>query len=140
MKKLHLTFGILFIIIFCLTGAYLRVNRPGLYNGSDVIRMMYRANHIYIILAALVNLGLGLYMTKITETESRLSRGLEILGSILILVAPVLLCVVFFIEPAKGDLYYRPYTFYGIVTIFAGGVAHFLVALLEQIFTKLKRK
>ena len=90
MKKLHLAVGILTLIAFILTGQYLRRVYPNMAGVDDGMRMLLRSRHLYIMLVGALNTALGLYLIR----QARGWRSLvQRLGSVLLLVAPVLLIV-----------------------------------------------
>ena len=97
MKKTHLVFGLLLVFVFLLTGQYMDyVHNRTL---TDGVRVLYRSRHIYLLLNALINITLGLYV-QYAVTGWR--RSLQLIGSILILIAPVFLLAGFFYEPPRG--------------------------------------
>ena len=63
MKRFHLIFGFVVIIIFLLTGQYMDKFLQHLEGMADGPRMMYRTRHIYILLSGLLNLAIGTYFT-----------------------------------------------------------------------------
>lgn len=89
---------------------------------ADGPRMLYRSRHIYILLAAFLHLGIGIYFRYQQDT---LRRTLQLLGSLLITIAPVLFLVGFFYEPNLHGLY-APVTKKGIYLITGGVVLHLL--------------
>jgi hypothetical protein len=97
MKNTHLIFGLLLVFVFLLTGQYMEyVHNRTL---TDGVRVLYRSRHIYLLLNALINITLGLYV-QYAVTGWR--RSLQLIGSILIMVAPVFLLAGFFYEPPRG--------------------------------------
>lgn len=97
MKKTHLIFGLLLVVVFLLTGQYMDyVHNRTLPDG---VRVLYRSRHIYLLLNALINITLGLYV-QYAATGWR--RSLQLIGSILIMIAPVFLLAGFFYEPPRG--------------------------------------
>jgi magnesium-transporting ATPase (P-type) len=101
MKRLHLLFGILLFVVFVLTGQYMDKFLNHLHGMADGPRMLYRSRHIYILLSALINIGLGTYFSYQTETWR---RALQILGSFLVVLASAVVIVAFFYEPQLGTL------------------------------------
>ena len=97
MKKVHLIFGLVLVVVFLLTGQYMEYVHNRLL--PDGTRVLYRSRHIYLLLNALVNISLGLY---VQYSGRGWRRTLQILGSILIIVAPVFLLSGFFYEPPRG--------------------------------------
>jgi peptidoglycan/LPS O-acetylase OafA/YrhL len=97
MKRFHLIFGLAIVIVFLLTGQYLEyVHNRQLPDGT---RMLYRSRHIYLLLAGLLNLGIGAYFISRPRGWRRM---LQNIGSVLIALAPVPLLIGFFSEPQKG--------------------------------------
>lgn len=93
---------------------------PGLYKEDEIIRYTFRANHVYILLAGLINITLGIYLT----TQHRGWKGyLQTIGSGLILIAPVLLVIAFFYEAPLGTPQ-RYVTSIGIFISFIGVLCH----------------
>src|SRR5215216_5363414 len=94
-KLLHLLVGAFVLLIFLLTGQYmdyLDVRSGAL---GETARVMFRSRHIYLLLAGLVNLGVGSYFGY---RERGWRRGLQLLGSALVVAAPVLMVAAFFAE------------------------------------------
>jgi drug/metabolite transporter (DMT)-like permease len=121
MKRLHLTFGVLVVIVFLLTGQYMDFQHPKVRELTDEgTRMMFRSRHIYLLLAGLVNLGLGVYFTY---HKASWRRTLQIAGSVFILLAPLLMTAAFFYEPRLQGLK-RTFTQPAVVALFAGVFLH----------------
>ena len=122
MRLVHQITGILVIIIFLLTGQYMDFYYPEMEGVGDGMRMMLRSRHIYILLAGLVNLGIGVYFIR--------QRGgwrllLQLTGSILLLIAPLLLTSAFFYEPTLPHMQ-RPLTLPAIVSLLVGTLFHLI--------------
>ena len=97
MKRIHFVFGLVLVLVFLLTGQYMEyVHNRTLPDG---VRVLYRSRHIYLLLNALINITLGLY---VQYAPSGWRRSLEIIGSVLIIVAPAFLLAGFFYEPTRG--------------------------------------
>ena len=97
MKRFHLYYGLAIVVIFLLTGQYMEyVHNREL---SDGPRMLYRSRHIYLLLAGLLNLSFGLYLTCRAHGWR---RRLQTIGSILVILSPILLLAGFFYEPTRG--------------------------------------
>lgn len=120
MKTVHKYLGIVIVIIFLFTGVYMKFGFPGLYKEDEIIRYTFRANHVYILLAGLVNIVLGIYLH--VQPHGR-KRFLQFIGSALILAAPILLVVAFFFEAPLGTPE-RYMTSIGIFTLFVGVICH----------------
>jgi hypothetical protein len=122
MKLLHQITGILFIVIFLLTGQYMDFYYPHMDGVGDGTRMMLRSRHIYILLAGLVNLGIGVYFIRQRERWRLL---LQLTGSGLLLIAPLLLTGAFFYEPTLPHMP-RPLTLPAIVSLLTGTLFHLI--------------
>jgi hypothetical protein len=125
MKRFHLLFGLVAVIVFLLTGKYMDLYHNHLHGMPDGMRMLYRTRHIYILLAGLLNLGIGTYFTYRTSREHRI---MQLLGSALIVVASILFVVGFFYEPQLANLQ-TPLSHWGMYAIFAGTFLHALAGL-----------
>ena len=123
MARLHRVAGFLFAAVFALTGVFMRVTFPAAYGGDAGVRMMYRASHLYILLAALMNLLVGLYLPAEAAGRSRLRA----VGSLLLLAAPGLFTLSFFIEPARHE-FTRWFTFAALLLAVLGTGFHLLAA------------
>jgi len=126
MKRFHIVFGLIVVIVFILTGQYMEyVGNPLL---SDGTRMLYRSRHIYLLLAGLLNLGIGSYFTP---RPGGWRRTLQVIGSVLIVLAPGFLLAGFFYEPPKGpnQTTIAPL---GIFAVAIGTVLHWLSGLRQR--------
>jgi hypothetical protein len=97
MKRFHLIFGLVVVIVFLFTGQYMEYVHNRLL--PDGTRMLYRSRHIYFLLSGLLNMIIGTYYVP---QPGGWRRTLQIIGSALFVLAPVLLLVGFFLEPRKG--------------------------------------
>jgi len=125
MKRFHLIFGLVVLIVFLLTGQYMDRYLNHLEGMPDGPRMLYRTRHIFILLAALLNLGLGTYLQARTFT---LHRNVQLLGSTLIAAATGLFIAGFFYEPNLAELE-TPFSHWGMYAIAAGTLLHVLSGL-----------
>jgi hypothetical protein len=120
LRKVHLTFGILVLIIFLLTGQYMDKYYNHMVGVPDGIRLLYRTRHIFILLSGLTNLGIGAYFTF----RPRLwGRVLQLVGSALTFLSSVLFTLGFFYEPGFGNLR-TPLSHWGVYCIVAGVLLH----------------
>ena len=53
MRIMHLLIGLVGFAAFLGTGLYMARHFPGAYASDEAIRYMYRANHVYLLLASL---------------------------------------------------------------------------------------
>ena len=62
LKKVHLIVGLIALVIFPLTGGYMRIYLTDEFAASDRLRFSMRANHIYILFSSLIHISLGSYL------------------------------------------------------------------------------
>ncbi len=122
MSLLHKIVGVAVVVIFLLTGQYLKFYYPQMSGLGDGARMMLRSRHIYILLAGLVNIGVGTYFSY---WNRRWRKALQLAGSALIILASGLLIGAFFYEPELSGLQ-RFLTLPGIIALFGGTLFHLL--------------
>ena len=115
-KSLHLFVGISGVLAFLGTGAYMATHFPAAYEGNEAIRYIYRANHVYLLLASLVNLAVGIYRPG---TRPGWRGVVALVGSVLILAAPFVLEYAFFFEAPNG-LPERPVTIVAALMLLVG--------------------
>jgi hypothetical protein len=122
MKRFHLIFGLLVVVIFLLTGRYMDRYLNHLHGMADGPRMLYRTRHIFILLSGLLNLGLGAYFSFRTPLAARV---MQIIGSTLIVLATVLFIVAFIYEPKMNALE-TPFSHRAMYSVLAGTLLHVL--------------
>ena len=94
----HRTVGIATLALFAVTGQIMDQLHLNQMAVDSAVRLLYRSRHIYLLFAGLVNLAVGMrFVLPISGTGSRVA----VIGSILMLVAPVPLTVAFFVEPPR---------------------------------------
>jgi hypothetical protein len=125
MRKVHLWAGLVTVLAFLISGQFLRHHQPPMDTLSDSARLMLRSRHIYILASGLVNLMLGLYGLRIKGW-----RGvLQMVGSVLLTLSPVLLIAAFAAEPARG---FQPVEMWwsslGLYALFGGSMLHLVAA------------
>ena len=122
MKRFHLIFGIVILVVFALTGQYMHRYLNHLEGMPDGLRMMYRTRHIFILLAGLVNLALAAY---VVPRPARWQRVLQWIGSSLIVLATLLFVAGFVYDSPRTDLS-APLSYRGVFAIAYGGVFHLI--------------
>ena len=132
MKRFHLVFGLVVVIVFLLTGQYMEYIHNRLL--PDGTRMLYRSRHIYILLAGLLNLVIGTYFVPQPRGGR---RTLQILGSILIVLSPGLLLAGFFSEPRRGPEQTMVAAL-GIFAVALGTLLHVLSGLRRRAHSRSK--
>jgi hypothetical protein len=118
----HRLIGLAGLALFITTGIYMRLKFPALYEGREPIRFLFRANHIYIVMSAMVNIAMGLGLT-LSPTSTR--RKLQLFASSLLLSAPFILFAAFFIDPPAPDSD-RHLSRLGVILTVAGTLLHLL--------------
>jgi hypothetical protein len=118
MKTLHRISGALFILAFLLTGQFMEYYDVG--EMDDGARMMFRSRHIYLLLAGLINLGIGVYFTYWREPWR---KSLQLVGSVLLIIAPLMMIGAFFYEPMLEGMP-RTLTLPALVALIIGVLFH----------------
>jgi hypothetical protein len=120
-RRWRLVIGVLGVVAFLATGMYLRLVFPD----KDVIgldrRWLQRSRHIYLLLAALVNLAPGL---GAAGPPGGWRRALRSVGSALVLLGPPLLLLAFVTEPESGSGDARTASHLGLYGLFGGMMLH----------------
>lgn len=124
MRTVHLVGGVAGLVLFVVSGAYMHFVHDHLSAMADGPRLMYRTAHIYLLWAALLNLGLGAYLTPATGA---LGRRLQAIGTAATLLAPLCIAVSFLWESEIPSLV-RPWARNGIYLAAAGTILHVLAA------------
>lgn len=100
MRKLHLWVGLLTVVVFLITGQFMRRHQPPMTAFTPEVRLLFRSRHIYILAGGLVNLMLGLYLQRSPNWRGRA----QVVGSILLLASPAHLIVAFILlRHVTGD-------------------------------------
>lgn len=128
MKLLHLIIGSAVIFIFLLTGQYMDFHNPKMEELSDGTRMMLRSRHIYILLAGLLNLGVGSYFIYRKQAWRKI---IQVIGSGLIIFAPFVLLVAFFREPKLAGLE-SSLTLAAVIALLTGTIFHSLSGMRQS--------
>ncbi len=118
--RVHRIVGVATIVVFLMTGFYLRWRVPALYGDDPVIHFLFRANHIYILMSGLVNLGIGTYLVL---HGTRWRRNVQLAGSCLLLAAPIVLIAAFIYDPPRASPH-RYVTVVGVLILFLGLLCH----------------
>jgi hypothetical protein len=122
LRHWHLGVGLAGVVAFIGTGVYMRAGFPDLYAANEVLRYLYRSNHVYVLLASLVNVALGVHLTPVAPGwRATVSR----VGSLLALVSPAVLCLAFFVEAPVASPQ-RVLTLVGVIAVAAGIALHAL--------------
>ncbi|MBX2849546.1 MAG: hypothetical protein KTR16_14590 [Acidiferrobacterales bacterium] len=127
LSNCDLIVGAIGMIIFLLTGQYMDHFHNHLVGMADGPRMLYRSAHIYFLLSCIFNLCL---VVSVRATKSYLQMAI----SVVVLIAPALFLIGFFLEPSFSDLH-RPYTRLALNGLFGAGVI-LIILNLYQIISK----
>jgi hypothetical protein len=127
-RPFHVWLGLGGVLIFLYTGLYMRWHFPEAYSNQEAVRYLFRANHVYILLAALLNLAVGFYLSEVGPGGT---RKLTAVASLLVVAALPLLVYAFFVEPPKASPE-RPVTVFGIVCVAAGTGLHGVAVMLRR--------
>ena len=120
MQRLHLIMGLIGIAAFLTSGLYMHFGHNHLRGLDDTTRLLFRSTHIYLLLASLVNLALGMYVAQpVAGWRCWIRRT----GSVLVLAEPVLFALGFAVEPWLTGLD-RPYTRPAVIGTFTGMMLH----------------
>lgn len=111
-KRAHWIVGTVTLVVFLLTGAYMRWIR-GVPQLDDVTRAVYRSRHLFILLSAVLNLALAMAPSAHTRARQVVSA--------LALAGPPLFLAAFAVEPGQG-IYGAPYSQIALYLLFAAGV------------------
>ena len=122
LRTLHFAVGIAGVAAFLATGVFMPAGFPDLHAANEILRYLARSNHVYVLLASLVNVGLGVHLT-VPRPGWRVTVSL--LGSLLALASPVVLCFAFFLE-APVPTPERIVTQLGVIALTAGIALHVL--------------
>jgi heme A synthase len=117
---MHRVVGAATIAAFIVTGIYLKLRGSHLFEANEMIRFVYRANHVYILFAGLLNVAVGAYLCLHAR---RWRRKLQVAGSIMLLIAPVILVLAFINEPGHASPQ-RPLTSAGVMLLFLAVLCH----------------
>ncbi|MBK9317349.1 MAG: hypothetical protein IPM55_24340 [Acidobacteria bacterium] len=128
MKRIHFIFGLLVFIVFLLTGQYMDKVHNHLDGIEDGVRLLYRTRHIFILMASLIHIVLGLYYEILI---GRWQRRVQTTGSLLLVAGTILLIIAFIDEPGKRDME-APYTYWGMHVILLGTIFHVMSVLKEK--------
>ena len=119
LRYAHPVIGVAGLFTFLYTGRYMLRHFPAAYREHQEIRFLYRANHLYIMFASVLNLVLG---RSAQSGASERWRGiLMAVSSVEILLAVPVLIVAFYLEPPLAGAIRRT-TLLGCVLVFGGGV------------------
>ena len=92
----------------------MRHHHPPMTELADSMRVLYRSAHIYLLMSGLLNFAFG-------TAGDRKETIVSIIGSIFLLIAPVLIFIGFCLESPRTVID-RPITSMGVYLVFAGAL------------------
>ena len=119
LPRLHFWVGLLGILAFLATGQYMHHVLDYLNGMADGPRLLFRSAHIYLLLTALLNLALGIYMQP---SALRVHAVLHTVVSVTILLSPWAMLGGFFIGAQENTLA-RPLIQMNLYALFAVAIA-----------------
>lgn len=128
LQKLHFFGGIVFLITFILSGQYMDAYYNHLQGMEDIQRMIFRAEHIYLLLTSLIHLSMGSYVT--IHTRKGL-KYLQVLASGLMFLASLLFILSFFKDMPTANIE-RPLSRLGLYLMLAGVALHGILRLVNN--------
>jgi hypothetical protein len=126
LKKAHLIVGLIALVIFPLTGAYMRIYLADEFAANDRFRFSMRANHIYILLSSLIHISFGSYLRV---SAKRLRGNLQTVASLLLFLSTTLVIAAFGVEFKIGIE--RPVTLLAMVMASGGTLLHAFIAFRD---------
>ena len=128
LRQYHAALGALALVAFVLSGQYMHWGLGHLRQMPDVPRLMYRSAHIYLLLAGLLNVALGLYLEVQKPASARLT---QMAGSLMLMASPVFFGWSFWAESQQPAIE-RHLLRMGIYLSFGGVLLHTFAAWLSR--------
>ncbi len=120
LRVVHATVGVGGLLAFLSSGLHMRSIFPEAYEAHEAVRFLYRANHIYLLFASLLNLVLARY---VVAPQAWARRVAQLLGSSGVVSAVPILAAAFLVEPRLGGGA-RGLTLLGCIVALAGVILH----------------
>jgi hypothetical protein len=122
--QIHRWLGLIAVLVFFSTGVIMRMHHLNLLPEDSGLRMLFRSRHIYMLFCGLLNLAVGL---RYSLPDSGRGSRIGVIGSLLILIAPLLMAAAFFTEPLLM-LHVGPLSIFGVYAAVAGMLFYGLAA------------
>jgi hypothetical protein len=113
--QMHRWVGLIAMLVFFSTGVIMRLHHLDLLPGDSALRMLFRSRHIYMLFCGLLNIAVGLRYELPTGRGSRIA----VIGSLLLLIAPLLMAAAFSTEPLL-TLHVGPLSVFGVYAAVGG--------------------
>lgn len=128
LKKIHLFFGFIVLIIFVLTGQYMHHKYNHLIDMPLTERALFRAGHIYILFSSFIHISLGTYYK---QENNKLKKRFQLIGSVLLITSTILIIYSFFTELPSNKIE-RIISRFGIYFALAGILFHSIINFLKK--------
>jgi hypothetical protein len=135
LRRYHAAIGAVALVAFALSGQYMHWGLGHLRDMPDVPRLMYRSSHIYLLMAGLLNVALGLYLQLRTAGPA---RAAQVAGSLMLFASPVFFGWSFWVESQQPSIE-RHLLRLGIYSSFGGTLLHAVAAWLSRRRTRRNR-
>jgi len=120
--RFHLTFGILVLVVFLVTGGFMRADFPDKEIIPQDFRLLMRSRHIYILFSSFMHILLGVYL----RIETRVWRKiLQLFGSSVLIAGSILLIWAFVYETYTIRQFSEA-SRWGIYLCLGGTIFHFV--------------
>ena len=127
-RRTHLAWGVLVLLAFAASGQVMLRHVPPMHLLAADVRLMYRSRHIYLLGSGIANVLLGLY---VVPRRNSWERGFQYAGSVLLLLAPLLLGMAFLAETGQG-LHRTWRSTRGLQAMLGGTLLHFVAAVRRE--------
>jgi hypothetical protein len=133
LKRIHFYLGLIVVVHFLITGLFMRQNIFLIEPEDTTVRMMFRANHIYILFTGLINLLIS-YCCKRDDKVNILHQT----ASTSLILATIGISISFYIDPIKHvdlttHLIQRKLTGYSAITCLIGTALHLAILQFHDI-------
>jgi hypothetical protein len=127
LRKIHYYFGLIVVTHFLLTGLLMRWNIFAVEPEDTTVRMMFRANHIYILFSGLVHLLISYSFRRESNTNV-----IHLIASSTLVLATLGISISFYIDPINHldlttGLIQRKLTGYSVIGCLVGTGLHLVL-------------
>lgn len=123
MRRAQLVVGVIMVVAFLASGAYMHLRFHHLHQTPDAQRMVYRASHINMLLIGALNIA----ASRRARSASRFAIAADRLAAILEIAASGFFVAAFIVEPLYAHLY-RPWTRAAVYCTFAAAIVEVITA------------
>ena len=127
LRRIHFYFGLIVVTHFVITGLLMRWNFFSIGPEDTIVRMMFRANHIYILFSGLLHL-----LISHSLRQENNANAFHLIASGILVLATIGISASFYIDPIKHldlspGLIQRKLTGYSIIACLVGTGLHLLL-------------